>query len=99
MVTVASPDVSIVIAAYQEAPTIGEVIAQCRAHAPALLEVLVIDDGSTDGTAERAAAAGARVIRLDDNAGKGGALRRGLAEARGERIVMLDADGQDDPAE
>lgn len=59
----------------------------------------MVDDGSTDDTSRLAAAAGARVLRLQENRGKGVAIREGLAAARGEVVVMLDADGQDDPAE
>lgn len=92
-------DVSVVIAAYQEAATIEGVVARCRAHTPDLLEVLVVDDGCTDDTAARAAAAGARVLSLGRNRGKGAAIRAGLAAAKGERVVLLDGDGQDDPAE
>ncbi len=62
-------------------------------------EVLVVDDGSTDGTDRAAADAGARVLRLPANGGKGSAVRRGLSEARGEVIVLIDGDGQDDPTE
>src|SRR6185436_8714638 len=60
---------------------------------------LVVDDGSTDGTDHVAADAGARVLRLSANGGKGAAIRRGLPEARGAVIVLIDGDGQDDPAE
>ena len=91
--------VSVVIAAHNEAPSIAAVVRGCLAYTPDLLEVLVVDDGSRDGTSERAREAGARVVRLELNQGKGTALRRGIAEARGEELVFLDADGQDDPAE
>lgn len=66
------------------------------------LPVLVVDDGSADGTATAAAAAGARVVRQIPNRGKGAALRAGfrLALDEGaEAVVTLDADGQHDPAE
>lgn len=93
------PHLTVLLPAHDEAPTIAAVIAGALAAAPPPVEILVIDDGSTDDTAARAAAAGARVIRLPQNRGKGEALRVGAREARGERLVILDADGQDDPAE
>jgi glycosyltransferase involved in cell wall biosynthesis len=92
-------NVSVVIPAHNEAPAIGPVIAAALAHTPAPAEVLVVDDGSTDGTAEVARAAGARVVRLEQNAGKGVAIQRGTAAAAGDVLVFIDADGQDDPAE
>jgi glycosyltransferase involved in cell wall biosynthesis len=64
--------------------------------------VVVIDDGSTDDSAERAAAAGATVIRQVPNAGKGAALRAGFRHALDKgaaAVITLDADGQHDPAE
>jgi hypothetical protein len=87
------------IAAYNAAETIGEVIRGARRH---LDTVLVADDGSTDGTGDAASAAGAEVIRLPRNRGKGNAIRALLAEARRrgfEAVVALDADGQHDPAD
>jgi glycosyltransferase involved in cell wall biosynthesis len=92
------PPVTVLVAAYNEAPVIGDVVRQARAAVPSG-EVLVIDDGSTDGTDRSAAEAGARVLRLPANEGKGCAVRRGLPEAQGEVIVLIDGDGQDDPAE
>jgi glycosyltransferase involved in cell wall biosynthesis len=89
--------VSVLLPAHDEAGTIEDVVRRCQASVPGLLEVLVIDDGSRDGTGELAMQAGARVIRLEPNQGKGVALRRGLSEARGDVIVLLDADGQDEP--
>jgi flavin-dependent dehydrogenase len=62
----------------------------------------VVDDGSTDATAARAAAAGAEVVTLEARRGKGAALRRGFAEARRRgvaRVVTLDGDGQHEPDE
>ena len=94
----AAPPVTVLIAAYNEAPVIGEVVRAALRAVPAA-EVLVVDDGSNDGTDRAAAAAGARVLRLAANAGKGGAVRRGLEEVRGEVVVLIDGDGQDDAAE
>lgn len=65
-------------------------------------EVVVIDDGSTDPTAERAQGAGAVVLRLGSNRGKGAALRAGfrhVLEADADGVLTLDADGQHDPRE
>lgn len=91
-------DIVILIPAYNEAAGIGSVVADARAHGP----VLVVDDGSTDDTARRAATAGAKVLRQSPNGGKGVALRCGFAHALTsgyEAVVMLDGDGQHDPAE
>jgi glycosyltransferase involved in cell wall biosynthesis len=86
------------IPAYEEGPRIGAVVEA----ASRLLPVIVIDDGSTDDTADRARSAGATVIRQVPNAGKGAALRRGFRhalDAGAPAVVTLDADGQHDPAE
>jgi glycosyltransferase involved in cell wall biosynthesis len=97
-VAVSSPSLSVVVAAYNEAPVIGDVVRESLRAVPSG-EVLVVDDGSTDGTDRVATDAGARVLRLPSKGGKGSAVRRGLTEARGEVIVLIDGDGQDDPRE
>ncbi len=84
------------IAAFNCAGRIGEVVAGVRRH---LGSVLVVDDGSTDATAEEARRAGARVVVHDRNRGKGAAVSSGLAVLLGEEhthVVMLDGDGQHD---
>ena len=86
----------IVIPVFDEVATIGDVVARARRHGP----VLVVDDGSTDGSAGAARAAGADVLTLGRRHGKGEALRRGLEEGRRRgvlRVVTLDGDGQHDP--
>jgi hypothetical protein len=86
-----------VVPAFDEAATITQVVAGVRAHVP----VLVVDDGSTDGTGSRADAAGAVVLRHPRRLGKAQALRTGVAAARAwgaTVIVTLDGDGQHDPA-
>jgi glycosyltransferase involved in cell wall biosynthesis len=87
------------VPAYQAEATVGAVVRGIRASVP---RVLVVDDGSTDRTAEEAEKAGASVLRLPGNAGKGAALRAGLAralETEATHVAFLDADGQHDPAD
>jgi glycosyltransferase involved in cell wall biosynthesis len=90
---------TVLLPAYNEGATIEAMVRGCAQHTPTPHEVLVVDDGSTDDTARRARDAGARVVSLPRNRGKGVALREGIDAAQGDIVVMLDADGQDDPAE
>ncbi len=88
--------VLIVIPVLDEAASIARVVEAARAHAP----VLVVDDGSRDGSAAVAAAAGADVLRHPRRLGKAQAIRTGLAAARrggATAVVTLDGDGQHDP--
>lgn len=88
------PRVSVVIPAYNEAKSIGKVIVGCKSFCD---ETIVVDDGSTDGTAEIAENSGAVVVRNEENLGATTATRRGLEAAHGDIIVTMDADGQHDP--
>jgi glycosyltransferase involved in cell wall biosynthesis len=88
---------AVVIPCLNEAAAIESLVRQTRDHLPA---VIVVDDGSTDDTGERAARAGAEVLRHDQPQGKGAALQTGLkrARARGFAWAMtLDGDGQHSP--
>jgi glycosyltransferase involved in cell wall biosynthesis len=90
-----------IVPARNEEGAIAGVVEELRAFDPEL-DVVVIDDGSTDATAERAATAGAAVVRLPYNLGIGGAVQTGFkfALAHGyEIVVRLDGDGQHDPQE
>ncbi|WP_448809360.1 glycosyltransferase family 2 protein [Agromyces bauzanensis] len=90
----------IVVPAYNEEEAVADVIREVRLRLPGV-ECLVVDDGSMDATADRAAAAGATVLRLPFNLGVGGAMRTGFRYALQQGfdfVVQIDADGQHDPA-
>lgn len=91
----------VVIPAFNEEAALPTVLAELREMLPDA-DVVVIDDGSTDATAETAAAGGAVALRLPFNLGIGGALRAGFRyaiENGYERALQFDADGQHDPSE
>lgn len=91
--------VVVVVPAYNEERFIGSVVLKIRQRP---VEVVVVDDGSTDQTAPIARAAGAHVIRLESNQGKGAALNAGLYLARDlnpDAVVLIDGDGQHLPEE
>jgi len=90
-----------VVPAYNEAETVGAVVQSLHYKTPQL-DVVVIDDGSTDATADRAEEAGAQVLRMPFNVGIGGAVQAGFkfADERGyDYMVQVDGDGQHDPGE
>ena len=89
---------SIVIPAFNEAGSIGPVVRDLASSAR-WLEILVIDDGSSDETGAQAAAAGARVIRHPYNKGNGAAVKSGIRQAAGLFVLIADADGQHRPAD
>jgi len=90
--------VTIVVPAMNEAAAIGGVVTELLAIAP-WRDVLVVDDGSTDETAARASAAGARVLRHPYNKGNGAAVKSGIRAADSEYILIVDGDGQHPPAD
>jgi glycosyltransferase involved in cell wall biosynthesis len=88
--------VTILMPAYNEELSIGETIRRAKELYPEY-EILVVDDGSTDNTLQQAMEAGANVWPHPYNIGNGAAIKSGLRVARGEWVVMMDADGQHAP--
>jgi glycosyltransferase involved in cell wall biosynthesis len=85
------------VPAFEAEATVGAVVAGIRESVP---RVLVVDDGSTDRTGDEAERAGADVLRLPSNGGKGTALRAGLGRllpSEATHVAFVDADGQHDP--
>jgi len=90
-----------VVPAYNESESIATVVAEVKAFDPEF-EVVVVDDGSMDGTAQLAGEAGAHVVRLPFNLGIGGAVQTGYQFARDygfDLAVQVDGDGQHDPGQ
>jgi len=96
---VADPSsVSIVVPAFNEEPAIGRLVQALRAGG-AWREIIVVDDGSSDATAERAREAGAAVVRHPYNKGNGAAVKTGIRRATGEFVLVVDGDGQHQAAD
>jgi glycosyltransferase involved in cell wall biosynthesis len=89
-------DVAVVIPAFNEVEGVGPTVDRVRnalLMTPFTFEIIVVDDGSTDDTALRAEAHGARVMRLPANGGYGAALKAGIRNSRSEYVMITDADG------
>lgn len=87
---------TVVVPAFNEAKAVAGSIGALRSmidRAKIDAEVVVVDDGSSDGTGDAAAAAGARVIRLEENSGYGYALKTGIAATESRFVAIIDADG------
>lgn len=91
-----SSKISVIIPACNEAKTIGDVVSKLKVLHPDF-EVIVIDDGSSDNTAEAAEEAGASVFKHPYNIGNGAAIKSGIRVATGGILVFMDGDGQHDP--
>jgi glycosyltransferase involved in cell wall biosynthesis len=89
---------SIILPARNEAGAVGATVAGIRARYPEA-EIIVVNDGSSDATAQVAAQAGARVISKPYGMGNGAAVKTGARAAGGDVLVFMDADGQHDPAD
>lgn len=90
-------DISIVIPVFNEAANLAALLGKIQALKLSRAEIIVIDDGSMDQSAEVALSAGASVIRHPYNIGNGAAVKSGIRAARGRLIVLMDGDGQHRP--
>ena len=90
-------EISIIIPVFNEAEKLSELLNNIRALHLASSEIIVIDDGSTDGSADAAMAGGANVIRHPYNIGNGAAIKSGIRAAHGRLLVLMDGDGQHRP--
>src|SRR6186713_1951143 len=90
-------ETSVIIPIFNEAENLKKLIGRIRAIGLPDSEILVVDDGSCDGSAEIAMAAGANVVRHPYNIGNGAAIKSGMRAAKGKFIVLMDGDGQHRP--
>jgi glycosyltransferase involved in cell wall biosynthesis len=92
-----SYELSIIIPVFNEAEKLGETLDKIRELQLANLEIIVVDDGSTDSSADLAMSAGANVVRHPYNIGNGAAVKSGIRAAHGRLLLMMDGDGQHQP--
>lgn len=88
--------ISVVIPVYNEAQSIGAILEAVTKKLPGA-EIIVVNDGSDDNTADIAAQAGAKVLSHPYNIGNGAAVKTGIRHATGDKIVLMDGDGQHNP--
>ena len=95
-------ELSVIIPVFNEEDIVAQIIEATRSALktnPLTHEILVVDDGSTDNTANKAKSAGVRVLQHPYNIGNGAAIKTGIRNAKGAILVMLDGDGQHNPAD
>jgi glycosyltransferase involved in cell wall biosynthesis len=97
MIDVAS-HTSVIVPAFNEGPSVRQLVSDLQ-HVARWQEILVVDDGSTDDTGNQASAAGARVLRHPYNKGNGAAVKTGIRNASGMFVLIVDGDGQHQPAD
>jgi glycosyltransferase involved in cell wall biosynthesis len=90
-------EISIILSVFNEAPNLGVVLTGLQSLQLPRSEMIVVDDGSTDGSAEIAQSAGARVICHPYNVGNGAAVKSGIRAAKGRILILMDGDGQHRP--
>ncbi len=92
-----SVETSIIVPVYNEAANLKKLLGQIHGLGLTDSEIVVVDDGSNDGSADIAMAAGANVVRHPYNIGNGAAVKSGMRAAKGKFIVLMDGDGQHKP--
>ncbi len=90
---------SILIPVFNEQGNIGSLITKINKKIDTDDEIIIIDDGSTDKTHQEAGEHKCKVLKHDKNLGKGAAMRTGIKNAKGQLIIFMGGDGQDDPEE
>ena len=87
-------EISVVLPVFNEAQNLGRLLDRLQSLELPDSEVIVVDDGSTDGSSEIAEKRGVRLIRHPYNIGNGAAIKSGIRAARGKTLVLMDGDGQ-----